>query len=118
MITTAPQTAPDHSNVAMSQEVLPLLGFIAVAGPPPFIALGALVFGSLMLVGPFAVIVTLVAAMAVVVTAAVVIAGAVVAVAMSPFLAARHIREHRVGNPFVLPINRARVGARSARVAS
>ena len=102
----------------MREDVLPLLGFIAVAGPPPFVALGALVFGVLMLAGPFAVIVTLVAAMALVVAAVVVIAGAVVAIAMSPFVAVRHIREHRPGNPFPLLGHRARVAARSARVAS
>ena len=98
----------------MREDVLPLVGFIAVAGPPPFLAVAALVFGGLMLAGPFAVIVTLVAAMALVVAAVVVIAGAVVAIAMSPFVAVRHLREHRSGNPFLLLGHRNRV-ARSGR---
>jgi hypothetical protein len=109
MITTAPHTTPQPS-ARPREDVLPLLGFIAVAGPPPFVAMGAVVFGALMLAGPFAVIVTLVAAMALVVATVVVIAGAAVAIARSPFLALRHIRAHRPSNPFLLLGHRARVG--------
>ena len=118
MLTTAPHTAPEPSRTGMLEDVLPLVGFIAVAGPPPFIAVGALVFGGLILAGPFAVIVTLVAAMALAVAAVVAIAGAVVAIAVSPFAAVRHLRAHRPGNPFLLLRHRTRVAARSARVAS
>jgi hypothetical protein len=67
MTTTAPHTAAEPPSIdGTLEEVVPLVGLIAVAGPPAFVAVGALVFGTLMLAGPFAVAVSLVVATAVV----------------------------------------------------
>ncbi len=111
MLTTAPHTAPEPSRTGMREDVLPLVGFIAVAGPPPFLVLGAAVFGVLLLAGPFAVIVTLVAAMALAVAGVALIAGAVVAIVVSPFVAVRRLRAHPPRNPFPLVSHRARVAS-------
>jgi hypothetical protein len=118
MITTAPQTVPDPSRVEKHEDVLSLVGFIAVAGPPPFVAVALAVFGALMLVGPFAVIVTLVIGLLVVAAAIAALAMAVVVVASSPVVAVRLFRRHRQGNPFLLLGHRTRVATYRGRVAS
>jgi hypothetical protein len=67
MTTTARHTAAEPPSIGGTlDEIVPLVGFIAVAGPPVCVAVGALVFVTLMLAGSFAVAVSLVLAMAVV----------------------------------------------------
>jgi hypothetical protein len=67
----------------MVAEVAPLVGVIAVAGPPALPFVGALVFGALMLAGAFALAVTLVVAMAL---AAVLVAALVALLVVVPYL--------------------------------
>jgi hypothetical protein len=118
MITTAPHTVPEPSRFEKREDVLSLIGFIAVAGPPPFVAVALAVFGVLMLVGPFAVIVTLVVGLLVVAAAVAALAMAVVVVARSPIVAVRCFRRHRQGNPFLLLGHRTHVATYRGRVAS
>jgi hypothetical protein len=109
MTTTARHTAPELPTVGgMLQEVTPLVGFIAQAGPPPFIALGALVFGSLLLAGPFAMAVVLVVAMALAAVSVALLAAAVVAIVATPVVLVRRTRRYWASHPFQLVGHRAR----------
>jgi hypothetical protein len=79
----------------MRDEIRPLIGAVVVAGPPVVFLAGPLTLGTLMLAGPFALLVTglLVVVAALVAAAALVaLAGAIVA---APYLLVRHVREHR-----------------------
>jgi hypothetical protein len=108
MLTTAPHTAPEPPSVEERlEDVSSLVGFIPQAGPPPFILAGALVFGGLMLAGPFAFAVVLVAAMGL----AAALFAAVVAIAASPYLLVRWTRRYVADHPFRLAGHRARVAA-------
>lgn len=68
-------------------EVRSLLGVVVVAGPPALPAAAGIVLFALLLIGPFVLILTLVA-----LAALVALAGALVA---SPYLLVRHLRRHR-----------------------
>ena len=70
----------------MAAEILPLVGAIYQAGPPVLLAGAGTVLFALMLAGPFALLVTLVVAVAAV-AALVTLAGAILA---TPFLLIRH----------------------------
>jgi hypothetical protein len=69
-------------------EIVPVIGTVFVAGPPVLVAWTGTVLLALMLAGPFALLVTLVAALAAA-AALVALAGAVLA---SPYLLIRHFR--------------------------
>ena len=69
-------------------EVLPLVGTVFVAGPPVLVAWAGTVLFALMLAGPFALLVTLVAVFAAA-AALVMLAGAILA---APYLLIRHLR--------------------------
>jgi hypothetical protein len=69
-------------------DVLPVIGTIYVAGPPVLVAWAGTVLFALMLAGPFALLVTLVAVLAAA-AALVTLAGAILA---SPYLLIRHFR--------------------------
>jgi hypothetical protein len=69
-------------------EVLPLVGTVFVAGPPVLAAGAGTVLFALMLAGPFALLVTLVVAVAAA-AALVTLAGAILA---TPYLLLRHLR--------------------------
>src|SRR3954452_20163766 len=79
----------------MFSEVFSLLDAVVVAGPPVILVAGPLVLGALLLIGPFALIVTAVLAIALalgLVAAVVALTGALVA---APFLVARRVGERR-----------------------
>ena len=61
----------DHTPAfgEMLAELLPLIGVIAVAGPPVLLLAGPLVLGVLLLAGPFAVVATLVLVVALIASA-------------------------------------------------
>jgi hypothetical protein len=106
--TTARYTAPEPPSVGAELEDLSsLVGFIAQAGPPPFIAGGALVFGSLMLAGPFAVAVTLLVAMALVAVSVALLAAAVAAIVAAPYVLLRRARRYHASHPFRITGHRA-----------
>jgi hypothetical protein len=69
-------------------EVLPVVGTVFVAGPPVLVAWAGTVLFALMLAGPFALLVTLVVALAAA-AALVMLAGAILA---TPYLLIRHFR--------------------------
>jgi hypothetical protein len=72
----------------MVAEIAPVVGTVFVAGPPVLVAWTGTVLFALMLAGPFALVVALVAALAAA-AALVALAGAIVA---SPYLLVRHFR--------------------------
>jgi hypothetical protein len=109
MTSTAPRPAPEPASVGgMLEEISPLVGFVAQAGPPPFVLAGALVFGSLMLAGPFAVAVTLVVAVALIVVSIALLAAAVVAIVAAPYALLRRARRFGASHPFPHVGHRAR----------
>lgn len=70
------------------EEIVPLIGFVPVAGPPVFLVVGPWVLFALMLTGPFLLLVTFVLAALILV--------AIVAGAVAPaYLLVRHVRRHR-----------------------
>ncbi len=92
-----PAADPPPTFGELLWQILPLIGVVAVAGPPVVLLIGPLLLGVLMLIGPFALIATLV----LVVVVAVVLAAALVevgrAIAATPATLARHVRTRRVG---------------------
>jgi hypothetical protein len=76
----------------MRDEIRPLIGAVVVAGPPMVFLAGPLTVGTLMLAGPFALMVTLVLVAIVAAAALVALAGVIVA---APYLLVRHLRGHR-----------------------
>ena len=93
MTTTAPHTASEPRTVSgMLAAVTPLVGCIAVAGPPFLIAAGALVFGALLLAGPFLLAVTLVVAMALAAAIVAAVVAAIVAIVAAPYALIKRAR--------------------------
>jgi hypothetical protein len=101
MSTTTLITPPEPSGVDdlpsfgdMLRGILPLIGVVAVAGPPVVFLAAPLVLFALMLTGPFVLVVTLVlvaVAGLVAVAALVALAGAI---AVAPYRLVRHLRAH------------------------
>ena len=109
MTTTAPHTAPEPPDVdGMLEDLSSLVGFVPQGGPPVFLAGGALVFGSLLLAGPFALAVTLVVAIALVTASLALLAAAVTAIVAAPFLLVRRGRRYYASHPFRRAGHRAR----------
>jgi hypothetical protein len=109
MTSTARHTAPEPPSVGgMLEELSSLVGFVAQAGPPPFILGGALVFGTLLLAGPFAVAVTLVVAIALVVLSVALLAAAIVAIVAAPYALLRRAHRYWASHPFPPVGHRAR----------
>lgn len=101
---STPSAVADLPTFAeMLEEVLPLMGVVAVAGPPVVFLLGPLVLFTLMLVGAFTLAVTLALALALVVVPA---AAGVVVVLVGPIVAP----------PYVLVRRLRRHGQRDARI--
>jgi len=91
MHTTEPltPTAPPHPTLGEEvAEIDPLIGTVAVAGPPVLLAWTGIVLFALMLAGPFALLVTFVVVLAAA-AAVVALAGAILA---TPYLLIRHFR--------------------------
>jgi hypothetical protein len=104
MSTPAPtQSAPPHDLDELLAGLPPLLSRFPVAGPPVWVIVG---FGGvllLLLVPPFALVVTLMAAALLIATAFALLVALAVAVVTAPFVLVRHLREH--GLPHVsLPV--------------
>jgi hypothetical protein len=109
----ARQAYPDLPVIGeVLSEILPLVFFVPVAGPPVIVLLGPWVLFTLMLIGPFLLLVTFLLAAVILV--------AVMAAALAPlyilvrFLRRRRIRQpeppvpvHRVGEPHVVGAARA-----------
>jgi hypothetical protein len=78
----------------MLAETIPLLDFTPQAGPPVLLVAVPWLLFVLMLVGPFALLVTVV----VLLVAATALVGLVGVVLASPYLLLRHLRDHRAGH--------------------
>src|SRR3954451_21857687 len=78
-------------------EIEPLIGVVAVAGPPVVLLAVPWLFMGLMLAAPFAVLVTLVVVMA----AAAALGAIAIAILASPFLLVRHLQRRQ---PRVAPV--------------
>jgi hypothetical protein len=85
-ITPTASGPPTHRD--RMAEIVPLVSTVFVAGPPVLVAWAGTVLFALMLAGPFALLVTLVVALAAA-AALVMLAGAILA---SPYLVIRHVR--------------------------
>jgi len=93
-----PPAAPGRSTPGeMLAEVVPLVGAVAGEGPPVIFLAGPWLFLGLMLSGPFAFLVTLVAAMLVAATVLVALTGAFLA---APYLLIRGLRWYRARRAF------------------
>jgi hypothetical protein len=105
----AASASPTFAEVL--DETLPLVGVIPVAGPPAVLLVGPLVLFALLLVGPFALLVTL----AVLLVAAWALVALIAAILASPYLLVRHLRARWSGarSPLRAPApRRVRQGSR------
>jgi hypothetical protein len=84
----SPTASGHQASDDLRTEVLPVFDTVFVAGPPVLLAWAGTVLFALMLAGPFALLVTLVAVL-VAAAAIVTLAGAILA---SPYLLIRHLR--------------------------
>jgi hypothetical protein len=74
--------------VAMLEEILPLIGVVAFAGPPVVLLAGPWLLLALLLIGPFALLLTVV----IVGLLAALLVFALAALAATPYLLVRHLR--------------------------
>jgi hypothetical protein len=74
-----------------ADETLPLVGAVPIYGPPIIVLAAPWLLLSLMLAGPFAVLVTLVVAL----VAVAVLVGLIGAILATPYLLVRHVRRYR-----------------------
>ena len=96
-----PQSVSAHSGRAPTSrippfrqrldEIVPLVGFVPVAGPPVILIVGPWLLLVLMLVGPFMVLVTLAA----IALCATVLVALIVAILATPYLLARRLHRRR-----------------------
>jgi hypothetical protein len=98
----------------MVEETSALVGVVPLYGPPVVLLAGPWLFVSLMLVGPFAVLVTLVV-LVVMAAALVALAGGILA---APYLLFRGLRRHRAGHPSLRARAANSVAFESPRVAT
>jgi hypothetical protein len=105
---SAPPTRGD-----LLADVVPVIDTVFVAGPPVLVAWAGALLLALMLVGPFALLVTLVV-MFVAAAALVTLAGAILA---APYLLVHHVRARRVA-PATKRTTRRLASAQSQRVAA
>jgi heme exporter protein D len=82
-------TAPTFGE--MLEEIVPVIGVVVVVAPPVIFIAGPWLLMGLLLSGPFALVVALVA----VAMALVALAGAIVAILAAPYLLVRSVRERR-----------------------
>jgi uncharacterized membrane-anchored protein len=73
------------------QAILPVVGVVAVAGPPVVLLAGPVVLFALMVAGPFVLLLTVVA----VLVGSMLVVALVGAILASPYLLVRHVRERR-----------------------
>jgi hypothetical protein len=89
-------------------EINPLVGVVPLYGPPVVVLAAPWLLLSLMLAGPFALLDTLVVALA----AVAVILGLVCAIVAAPYVLVRHLRRHRAHHaPLRAPVPPLAVGA-------
>ena len=89
---SARPAAPEPSTFAeMLDDITPVVGVIAVAGPPVIFVAGPWLLFGLLLSGPFA----LAVALAVVAMLLVALAAAIVGILVAPYLLARYVRARR-----------------------
>jgi hypothetical protein len=81
-------------------EIVPLIGFIPVAGPPLVFVLGPWLLLVLMLAGPLAWLFALVVVMIVAATVSAALAASILA---APYLLVRHLRRHRARHASISP---------------
>jgi hypothetical protein len=86
----------DNSPSVAAAEIVPLVDAVAGYGPPVFLLAGPWVLFALMLSGPFALLVVLVAFMVLAATALVAVAGVVLA---APYLLVRRHRARALSEP-------------------
>lgn len=86
-----PRGLEPPSRGEMLGEIVPLIGTVAVAGPPVVLLAGPLVLLALLLAGPFAVLLTLV----VLLVAAIAVVALIAAILASPYLLVRYLRGRR-----------------------
>jgi hypothetical protein len=87
----SPPTSAIPDVAAMILEVVSLIGFVAVAGPPVLFIAAPWILLALLLAGPFAVLLALVLALA----AAAVLVGCIAAMLATPYLMFRRRRAAR-----------------------
>jgi hypothetical protein len=88
----SPPRAPDVPTFGeMLEEIVPLIGVVAVVAPPVIFVAGPWLLLGLMLSGPFALVVALVAAA----LALVALVASVLAILAAPYLLVRYARERR-----------------------
>jgi hypothetical protein len=73
------------------REIVPVVGVVAVAGPPVVLLAGPLVLFALIVAGPFLLMLTFVALL----MASTVVVALIGAILASPYLLVRHVRERR-----------------------
>jgi hypothetical protein len=100
---------------AMLAEIVPLIGFVPVAGPPVVFVLGPWLFVVLLLAGPLAWLFALVVVM---IVAATVLAALAAAILAAPYLLVRHLRRHRARHASISPPAARVVAIESPRVAA
>ncbi len=91
METNHPIRPPEPGLASILQEVVPLTLFVAVAGPPVLFIVGPWVLLALLVAGPFAVLLALVAAL----VAATILVACIVAMLATPYVLMRRRRAAR-----------------------
>jgi hypothetical protein len=89
--TTRPEASAQPDFRERLEELLPLIAFVPVAGPPAILVAGPWVLLALMVAGPVVLILTLVALL----LAAAALIALIGAILASPYLVVRHVRRHR-----------------------
>jgi hypothetical protein len=108
-----PPAAPTLSQTIA--EIVPLVGTIAGYGPPVIFLAGPWLLLGLMLSAPFAVLLTLIAAMVLAATVVVALGAAIVG---APYLVVRHLRSRRERRVVATSRPAQLVPVRSTRVAA
>jgi hypothetical protein len=99
----------------MLAEIVPLIGFVPVAGPPVIFVLGPWLLLVLVLAGPLAWLFALVVVVIVTATALAALAAAILA---APYLLVRHLRRHRARHASISGPAAKVVAIESRRVAA
>jgi hypothetical protein len=86
-----PSSAEHPGRGDVLREIVPVVGVVAVAGPPVVLLVGPLVLFALIVAGPFLLMLTFVA----VLIASTVLVALIGAILASPYLLVRHVRERR-----------------------
>ena len=90
---TSPHAAASPTFGDVLAETVPLVGVIPVAGPPAVLLIGPWLLCGLMLAGPFALLLTIVALL----VAAAAVVALIRAIIAAPYVLFQHLRAHRRG---------------------